>query len=109
MATYGGAMFLFPPIMIPDIWTDPRLDFCTTLEERILSAACLHSRCPNIALLSAAPPGQAWKTLARRYKKKWVHLPLSKFSDSTIQQLRMVHVLGGKEVRSIASDFIRKV
>ncbi len=109
LSNYGGAMFLYPPIAIPDIWSDPRLDFCTTLEERLLSAACLHSDCQHIALLSASPPGQAWKQLAKRYKKTWVHLPLSRFSDSTIQQLRMVHVLNGKEVRSFAADFIRKV
>ena len=58
LATYGGALFLFPPVAIPDIWRDPRLDFATTLEERILGAACLHSTCPHIALVSAAPPGQ---------------------------------------------------
>ena len=27
LATYGGALFLFPPVSIPDIWTDWRLDF----------------------------------------------------------------------------------
>lgn len=109
LATYGGAMFLYPPKAIPDIWVDPRLDFATTLEERLLAAACLHSSCPNIALLSSAPPGIAWKQLAKRYRKNWVHLPLSRFSDSTVQQLRMVHVLNGKEIRSIASEFIRRV
>lgn len=109
LATYGGAIFLYPPIAIPDIWTDPRLDFASTLEERLLAAACLHSDCPTIALLSASPPGLAWKQLAQRFRKKWIHLPLSRFSDSTIQQLRMVHVLNGKEIRSYASEFIRRV
>lgn len=107
-ATYGGAMFLFPPRPIPDIWNDPRLDFTTTLEERLLAAACLHSECPHIALVSPGIPGPAWRFLARRYKKSWVHLPLSRFSDETVQQLRMVHVLNGKEVRSYAADFIRR-
>ena len=36
-AEYGGAFFLFPPRPIPDIWTDPRLDFADTLEERLLA------------------------------------------------------------------------
>jgi hypothetical protein len=51
----------------------------------------------------------AWRQLAKKFKKKLVHIPLSRFSDSTIQQLRMVHVLNGKDVRSYAADFIRKV
>ena len=109
LANYGGAMFLYPPVPIHDIWSDPRLDFATTLEEQLLGAACLHSQCPHIALVSPAPPGPAWRQIAKRFKKQWVHLPLSRFSDSTIQQLRMVHVLNGKDVRSYAADFIRRV
>ena len=108
MGVYGGALFLFPPVAIPDIWTDPRLDFVTTLEERILAAACLHSECPQIALLSALPPGAGWRKLAKRFGKKWVHVPLGGFSQSTIHQLRIVHVLNGHHVRSYAADFIRK-
>lgn len=108
LGNYGGALFIFPPVGIPDIWTDPRLDFASTLEERLLAAACLHSRCRQIALLSSAPPGIAWRQIARKFKKSWVHLPLGRFSDSTIHQLRMVHVLNGKDVRSYAADFIRR-
>jgi hypothetical protein len=107
LATYGGALFLFPPVSIPDVWTDDRLDFCETLEERLLAAACVHSQCPHIALLSALPPGAGWRKLARRFQKKWVPMPLAGFSQSTLQQLRMVHVLNGHQVRSFAADFIR--
>ena len=108
LANYGGALFMYPPIAIPDIWANPKLDFAETMEERLLAAACCYSRCQHIALVSSLPPGQAWRTIAKRFKKTWVHLPLGQFSDSTIQQLRMVHVLNGKEVRSYAADFIRR-
>jgi hypothetical protein len=108
LSTYGGALFLFPPISILDVWIDPRLDFAETLEERLLAAACLHSDSPHIALMSSHPPGPGWRRLARRYRKKWVHVPLSGFGDSTVQQLRMVHVLNGRQVRSYAAHFIRR-
>ncbi|MCA9264073.1 MAG: hypothetical protein KDA60_09510 [Planctomycetales bacterium] len=108
LAAYGGAMFLFPPVSIADIWTDPGLDFTETLEERLLAAACAHSQCPHVALLSTLPPGPGWRSLARRFKKKWVHVPFGSFGDSTVQQLRMVHVLNGHQVRSYAANFIRK-
>ena len=36
---YGGAFFLFPPRAIPDVWTDRRLNFTDTLEERLLAGA----------------------------------------------------------------------
>jgi len=58
--------------------------------------------------MSPLPPGAGWRRLARRFKKNWVHLPLGQFSDSTVQQLRIVHVLNGKQVRSYAAQFIRR-
>lgn len=108
LALYGGAMFLFPPRAIPDVWTDRRFDFCDTLEERLIASACCHSEEKHIALLSAAPPGTGWKMLAKKYGKRLIHIPLSRFSQSMIQQLRMFHVLNGQEVRSYAAHFIRK-
>ncbi len=109
LATYGGAMFIYPPKPIYDIWKDDRFDFASTLEERLLAAACYYSEHKHVALVSSAPPGQRWRQIARRYKKTFVHLPLGRFSDSTIHQLRMVHVLNGHEVRSYAANFIRRV
>jgi hypothetical protein len=108
LATYGGALFLFPPRPIPDIWTDRRLHFADTLEERLLAAGCLHSAHRHVAVLSEAPPGPAWREIARRFGKKLLHVPLAQFSQETISQLRMVHVLNGQHVRSYAADFIRR-
>ena len=108
LANYGGALFLYPPRPIGDGWVDPRLNFTETLEERLLAGACLNSNCPQIVLLSPYPPGAGWRRLDKRFQKRWVHLPLSQFSDATVQQLRMVHVLNGHEVRSYAERFIRR-
>ncbi len=108
LATYGGAMFLFPPRPIRDIWHDRRFDFTDTLEERLIAAGCFHSRERHIALLSAAPPGSGLRRLARKYRRKLVHLPLGRFSQETVQQLRMFHVLNGRQIRSFAAHFIRK-
>ena len=102
-------MFLFPPIAIRDVWMDSRLDYTETLEERLIAAACLHSRGRDIALLCSLPPGSGWRRLARRHKKHLIHVPLGSFSDEQVQQMRMVHVLNGREVRSYAEEFIRKV
>ncbi len=108
VATYGGALFLYPPRLIPDIWRDRRLDFADTLEERLLAAACLHAEQRHIVVLSPVPIGAGWRRLARRFGKQFIHLPLAQFSDSTIQKLRTVHVLQGKHVRSYADHFIRR-
>ena len=108
LATYGGAMFLFPPVAIRDIWRDPSLEFTNGLEERLIAAACKHARERQIALLSPKPPTANFRRIARKFQRHLVHLPLSHFNDAMIQQLRMVHVLNGHQVRSYAEHFIRK-
>jgi len=108
MATYGGAMFLYPPVSIPDIWEDPRLEFAKDLESRLVAAACMHARERQVALLSPQPPGAVLRQIAKRFRRTLVHIPLSQFNDALVQQLRMVHVLNGREVRSFAAHFIRK-
>ena len=107
-AQYGGALFLFPPRAVPDIWRDRRFDYVDTLEERLIVAGCFYSNQAHIAILSEGPPGIAWKRLAKKYKKKLIHVPLKHFSQQTIENLRNFHVLGGQPVRSYAAHFIRK-
>jgi hypothetical protein len=104
---YGGALFLFPPRPIPDIWHDPALAFTTTLEERLLAAAAVHSRETHVALVSPIPPRAAWRQLMRRYGRRLVTIPLSRFSGQTIERLRRFHVLNGHDIRSYAAKFIR--
>ncbi|MEA2632054.1 MAG: hypothetical protein QOE66_2273, partial [Chloroflexota bacterium] len=99
-ADYGGALFLYPPRSIPDVWTDPRLDFADTLEERLLAGAFLHSRERHVAVVSPRPPSASWRRLARRFGRKIVHLPLKRFGGQLIERLRRFHVLNGKVVRS---------
>ncbi len=108
MASYGGAMFLYPPVAIADIWTDPRLEFTESMEERLLAAACLHSRERHIAVMSPQAPGASWRRIATKFRRKLIHIPLGHFNDALVQQLRMVHVLNGKHVRSYAEHFIRR-
>ena len=107
-SSYGGAMFLFPPRMIPDIWEDPRFHFAQTLEERLLAGACFHSREMHVALVSPIPPKGAWRQIARRFNRKIIPIPLKRFSGQTIHQLRHFHVLNGHNIRSYAAQFIRE-
>jgi hypothetical protein len=107
-STYGGALFLYPPRHIEDIWEDELLDLADTIENRLVAAACLHAQSRHIAHLSWVAPTLAMKKLAKTFKKVLVHVPLSHFSDSVVQQLRTFHVLNGKHVRSYAAHFIRK-
>ncbi|QEH33562.1 hypothetical protein OJF2_20640 [Aquisphaera giovannonii] len=106
-AKYGGALFLFPPRPIPEIWTDPQLESAATPEERLLAAAFLHSRDRHVAVVSPAPPLGNWRRMARASGRKIVHLPLKRFGGQMLDRLRTFHVLNGKQVRSYAADYIR--
>ncbi len=106
-AEYGGALFIFPPRPIPDIWTDKRLDFTETLEERLLAAGFLHSQDRHVAVVSPKIPSGSWRRLARRFGRKIVHVPLKRFGGQMLERLRTFHVLNGKQVRSYAADYIR--
>jgi len=105
---YGGALFLFPPRPIPDIWRDPRLDFAQTLEERLIGGGALHSHAPHVALVTPVPPSARWRRIARSFNRRLVPIPLSRFSGQTLDRLRRFHVLNGHEIRSYATQFIRE-
>ena len=105
---YGGALFLFPPRPIPDIWTDSTLNFASSLDERLVAGALLHSHERYVALVSPTPPRLRWRQIARRFGKRLVFIPLHRFSGQTVDRLRRFHVLNGHEIRSYAARFIQE-
>jgi len=107
-SSYGGALFLFPPRPIPNIWQDGRLDFARTLEERLIAGGALHSQYPHIVLVSPIQPPARWRRIARTFERRLIPIPLSRFSWQTVDRLRRFHVLNGHEIRSYAAKFIRE-
>lgn len=104
---YGGALFLFPPRPIPNIWEDRRLNFARSLEERLIAGAAMHSQEPHIVLVSPVLPLARWRRIAREFRRHLITIPLSRFSGQTVDRLRRFHVLNGHEIRSYAARFIR--
>lgn len=104
---YGGCMFLYPPIPIPDVWEDLRLERARRPSERLLLAALLWGRERFVAYAAPTPPAAEVKAEAARLGKHIVYLPLSTFSPQALERLRFAHVLNGRQVRSWASRYIR--
>ncbi len=77
------------------------------LEDRLIEAAVMHSTQRHVAIVAPCPLKSVWRRIAQKHGKRLVHLPLARFSGRTIDRLRVVHVLNGKEVRSYAARFIR--
>lgn len=105
---YGGALFLFPPRPIRDVWEDEALHMARTLEERLIAGAAAHSRDLHIVLVSPIPPRARWRQLVRSFQRRLVFIPLRRFSGQTIDRLRRFHVLNGHEIRSYAAAYIRE-
>ena len=106
-ALYGGCSFIFPPRAIPNIWTDDRLHFTHTLEERLLGGALLHSQERRVVLVAPTPPSARWRRMARKIGRQIVYIPLGRFSSAMVDRLRRFHVLNNKEVRSYAARYVR--
>ena len=52
------------------------------------------------------PPRSIFKQVAARLGRKIVYLPLGSLSPLKIRQIRVMHILAGKDKRSIAKDYI---
>ncbi len=105
-AFYGGALFIFPPITIEDIWKSSIYDFTQNPIERLVAAAATYSRSKFIAYIGSDRPDLSCRNIARRLQKHLIFLPLSGFSTYTLRKLRKFHVLQGREIRSYAQKYI---
>jgi len=103
---YGGALFIYPPMPIFDVWTDPTFDDAPDGMTRLAYAGLYYSRVPYMGYVADRPPPVAVRREARRLKKQIIYVPLSSFSRPTVRKLRIFHVLDGKDVRSYADRFI---
>lgn len=106
-AWYGGCMFVYPPVLIPDVWDDLRFEKARRPSERLLLAALTYSNERFIAHVSARPPSDEIRATAETLGRHIVHLPLTTFSARTLEKVRRVHVLNGQSVRSFAQRYIR--
>lgn len=106
-ALYGGALFLYPPLPIPDIWNDLHFEQSRTSGERLLRAAIHWAQDRFVVHVGASAPPRHIETEAASLGKHIVHLPLSTFPQLQLQRLRRMHVLNGNEVRSWAGRWIR--
>jgi len=79
LANYGGALFIYPPIAVVDIWQDPRLDFATTLEERLLGSRSLGYTCHWENSVTARSRIYAWSTYST--VKRFAAMPLTLSDD----------------------------
>ncbi len=105
-SVYGGLALLFPPRSVPNIFQCAATTGVTGCAMQLTVGSMMFAKEKNVAILSAKAPSLKMRTLAARFKKHLVWIPLSTFSTETLSRMRRFHVLNGKHVRSWASRFI---
>ena len=103
---YGGCLFIYPPVGIPDVWEDLRFEQARTPSERLLLAALFHGQQRYVVHVGARPPSPEIGRQATALGRHVIHLPLSTFAARTLERLRRAHVLNGTHIRGWASSFI---
>jgi hypothetical protein len=103
---YGGFMLSYPPRRVMDVWQDPDYRQSTSRSEVLLMAALDYSIEKHVVYAAAKPPRSVFKQMADRRDRKIVYIPLGTLSPHKLKQMRILHVLSGKDKRDIARDYI---
>ena len=103
---YGGFLMTYPPGRMFDVWEDPFFTQARNKPERLILAALDYCLDPMIVYVADEPPRARYKELARRMGKKLIYLPLGQLSPVALKQIRVFHVLAGRQVRAFAKDYI---
>lgn len=103
---YGGFMMSYPPRRMFDIWSDPDYSEARTKAEALLMAAIDYAVGPIVVYVANKPPRSLLKSFAQRYGKKIVYIPIGQLSPTTLNKIRIFHVLDGHGRRGIADEYI---
>jgi len=103
---YGGFMLSYPPRRLMDVWTDPDYRFADSRAEVLLLAALDYSPERHVVYVAAKPPRSIFRQHAVRIGRTIVYIPLGSLSPVRLKQLRVLHVLSGRDKRIFAKDYI---
>jgi hypothetical protein len=103
---YGGFLLSYPPRRMMDVWQDPDYLMATTRSEVLLMAALDYSIEKHVVYVAAKPPRSIFKQMAARQGRKIVYISLGSLSPHKLKQLRILHILSGKDKREIAKEYI---
>ena len=103
---YGGFMLTYPPMRVYDIWKDPYFHLARNKPERLLMAAIDYCLEKHVVYVAGSPPSGWCQSIASKYGKKIIYLPIGVFSPVILKKIRQFHVLDGHHVRKYAHDYI---
>ncbi len=105
-AEYGGFLMSLPPRRMIDVWSDPDYDFAETKPERLLLAGLDYSIHKNVVYVAAKPPRSIFRSIAARFNRNILYIPIGQLSPQKLRKIRVVHVLDSHARRSEAKEYI---
>ncbi|MFA5504071.1 MAG: hypothetical protein WC314_04705 [Vulcanimicrobiota bacterium] len=103
---YGGLMLSYPPRRLANVWNDPYYRAAKTKAEVLLFAAIDYCQDKHIVYVGEKVPRSYFFQLAQRLGKKLVYLPIGTLSPTSLERIRVFHVLAGHRYRELAKNFI---
>ena len=110
----GGILSEFPPPSFSPkgFWDcfNPDMNFifhnCFFKSERLLLNAIHQSSGKYLLYIAKKRPNKIFYKIAREKRKEILFVPFSSFSPSTLNKVKYMHILAGKDRRKIADRFI---
>lgn len=103
---YGGLMLSYPPRRLANVWNDPYYRSAKTKAEVLLFAAIDYCQDKHVVYVAEKAPRSYFFQLAQRLGKKLVYLPIGSLSPTSLERIRVFHVLAGHRYREMAKNFI---
>ncbi|MBN2418512.1 MAG: hypothetical protein JXL81_03950 [Deltaproteobacteria bacterium] len=103
---YGGFMLSYPPMRVYDVWKDNFFSGARNKPERLLMAAIDYCLEKHVVYVAATPPTGWCRSIAERYGKNIIYIPIGTIPPATLKRIRKFHVLDGHQVRDYASQYI---
>jgi hypothetical protein len=103
---YGGFLMSLPARRMYDVWHDPDYDEAENKPERLLLAGLDYSVQKFVVYVAAKPPRSAFRSIAARFDRKIIYVPMGQLSPVTVKKIRVVHVLDGYDKRKIAKEYL---
>ncbi|MGE5647142.1 MAG: hypothetical protein ACM336_15280 [Acidobacteriota bacterium] len=105
-AEYGGFLMSLPPRRMIDVWSDPDYDFAESKPERLLLAGLDYSVQKHVVYVAARPPRSIFRSIAARFGRNILYIPIGQLSPQKLKKIRVVHVLDSYDRREEAGDYI---
>jgi hypothetical protein len=105
-AEYGGFLMSLPPRRMIDVWSDPDYDFAESKPERLLMAGLDYSVQKHVVYVAAHPPRSVFRSIAARFGRNILYIPIGQLSPQKLKRIRVVHVLDSYSRRREAKDYI---